>query len=796
MKKVKAIVTFSVLLLSVLYPMSGRGQESAPSQSVTLDWMPSSDSKVTGYYLYHGAVAGTLTNRMAVGLALTATVSNLPANATYFLFVTAHDSAGRESDPSNLISFTPAISTNAEYADLVVTELNFAPSAPVEGDAVSFAAVIANHGTQPVPAGSNVRVSFQVDGGGVIAWVTLTNALAPGATITVAPAPTAPGYGTWSGAAGAHTVLVTVDDLHALTEAVESNNQFQVNLQVSSAPPQTPVVTLTANHSTVSESDTNGVWFTVQRSGTTTSALTVGLKIEGAARNGIDYALLANSLVIPAGQTAATFRLLPVSDGVVDSGKDVSFTITTSSSYEAGTPKTATVLITNSDSVPENRPDASSMVRLAWSAAPDDTVVGYNVYYGPVATTITNQWNVGQTLTTTITNLVPATTYYFFATSYNSSGMESDPSNFITYTTPDAPTNPPPPNPPTNPPPTNPPTNPPPANLPDLAITQLSYLPLAPAAGDLVGFRAVVTNHSTAPVPSGVNVRVSFAIDGVPFAWRSVATGPLTNGTIIAFLSDKGTGGAKWSAVAGAHTLTATVDDLSAVAELNETNNVFEAPLPVTGVARVLPTVALTVDRTSVGEYDVSGVVLTVTRSGDAAEELRAALSFEGAAVQSGSFLALPGNILIPAGTNAATLQLQPVSNGAVDGNKSVKVSLVMQTNYQVELPGSHTIVIVDQDGDTDGDGMTDRAESIAGTDANDAGSSLKLGSMTSSENGALTFSWPSVPGVTYRLVQRAAMTDAGWQPASEPVTATDSVTSWTITTTNSVGFFALEVIP
>jgi hypothetical protein len=675
MKNVKAILILGVLLLSVLLPMIARAQS---TQSVTLGWTPSSATEVTGYYLYYGNVASTVTNRVDAGLAVTATLSNLPVNATYFFYVTARDSANNESDPSNLITFTPAVVTNPEYPDLAITALTFAPSAPVAGNAVSFSAVIANQGTQPLPAGSNARVSFKVDGGSVVAWVTLTNSLAPGATTTVAPA------ATWTATSGSHIVLAIVDDLSAVTESAETNNQFQVNVSVATAPVTLPIVTLTVNQTTVAEADTNGVLFTVQRSGATTSSLTVGLKIEGAARNGIDYALLANSIVIPAGQSAASFRLLPVRDGVVDSGKDVSFTVVANSAYQLGTPKTAAVTITNSDTTPQvNPPDPSQRVTLAWTASPDSTVVGYNIYYGPVAATVTNKLNVGLTLTTTITNLQSAKTYFFFATSYNASGVESDPSNVLTYTTPNATTNNPPP--PTNPPATNPP--PTSINLPDLAFAQVSYLPLAPVAGDTVRFRAVITNRSTTPLAAGVSVRVSFAIDGgAPIAWRSF-TGPLTNGTTVVVIADKGTASGTWRAVGGAHTITAAVDDLNAAMEITKTNNTLLVPINVQGAPRP-----------------------------------------------------------------AADL-------------------------------------------DSDGDGLTDIAESIAGTDPNSAASSLRIASIVSGANGELTFTWASVPGIIYRVVQRETMS-AAWTPASEPVTAKGTTTSVILPTTNAAGFFALEVIP
>ena len=81
------------------------------AKPVTLAWSPSPDATVTGYKLYHGEVSGTQTNKLDVGTALTATLANLRAGATYFFFATAYDANGTESVPSNFVTYTPVDST-------------------------------------------------------------------------------------------------------------------------------------------------------------------------------------------------------------------------------------------------------------------------------------------------------------------------------------------------------------------------------------------------------------------------------------------------------------------------------------------------------------------------------------------------------------------------------------------------------------------------------------------------------------------------------------------------------------
>lgn len=73
-------------------------------------------------------------------------------------------------------------------------------------------------------------------------------------------------------------------------------------------------------------------------------------------------------------------------------------------------------------------------VTLAWSPSPDGSVTGYALYYGRTFVAPTNRLDVGAGLTATVTNLEPGLTYFFYATAYDSTGVESEPSNLITYT--------------------------------------------------------------------------------------------------------------------------------------------------------------------------------------------------------------------------------------------------------------------------------------------------------------------------------------------------------------------------
>jgi hypothetical protein len=68
---------------------------------------------------------------------------------------------------------------------------------------------------------------------------------------------------------------------------------------------------------------------------------------------------------------------------------------------------------------------ATGSVTLAWNASANPSVAGYNVYYGGTCGTYTNKICAGNATNITISGLVQSATYYFAATTYAASGMES-----------------------------------------------------------------------------------------------------------------------------------------------------------------------------------------------------------------------------------------------------------------------------------------------------------------------------------------------------------------------------------
>jgi hypothetical protein len=71
---------------------------------------------------------------------------------------------------------------------------------------------------------------------------------------------------------------------------------------------------------------------------------------------------------------------------------------------------------------------------LEWQSSADPSVTGYALYYGASDGAMTNRVDVGAATSYVMTNLTSSTSYSFYVVAYDSSKVESDPSNFLNYT--------------------------------------------------------------------------------------------------------------------------------------------------------------------------------------------------------------------------------------------------------------------------------------------------------------------------------------------------------------------------
>ncbi|MFM6818538.1 MAG: Calx-beta domain-containing protein [Dolichospermum sp.] len=110
----------------------------------------------------------------------------------------------------------------------------------------------------------------------------------------------------------------------------------------------TPVVTVVATDADAGEPANNGQ-YTLTRTGSLTSALTVNIAMSGTATNGTDYATISNTVTFLAGSATATFNLSVIDDTLIEGTETAILTVLAGTGYTVGAAASATVNIADND---------------------------------------------------------------------------------------------------------------------------------------------------------------------------------------------------------------------------------------------------------------------------------------------------------------------------------------------------------------------------------------------------------------------------------------------------------------
>jgi subtilase family serine protease len=108
----------------------------------------------------------------------------------------------------------------------------------------------------------------------------------------------------------------------------------------------------------------------------------------------------------------------------------------------------------------------------------------------------------------------------------------------------------------------------------DLTVTNVTWSPANPAAGQPVTFSATVQNVGSMATPSGTIIGVQFQVDGNEVSWSDTDTTALGPGGVVTLTANSGpSGSSTWTATSGAHAILAWVDDVNRLNDVNRNNN-------------------------------------------------------------------------------------------------------------------------------------------------------------------------------------------------------------------------------
>ncbi len=114
-------------------------------------------------------------------------------------------------------------------------------------------------------------------------------------------------------------------------------------------PPPLPEVTIAATDANAAESGTDLGTFTVSRTGSTASALTVTLIISGTATNGTDYVTIATTVTIAVGSASAIVQVTPTDDTLLEGTESVVLTVAANAAYTIGAANSGSVSLADNE---------------------------------------------------------------------------------------------------------------------------------------------------------------------------------------------------------------------------------------------------------------------------------------------------------------------------------------------------------------------------------------------------------------------------------------------------------------
>ncbi|MBP3964727.1 CARDB domain-containing protein [Paenibacillus lignilyticus] len=494
---------------------------------------------------------------------------------------------------SQLVIF-PHMAKAAGGPDLVVTGITWTPANPVTGNEISFSATIKNQGADPSPAGVVHGVLFAIDGTSVSWSDNYTSSIPAGASVTVTATGGPSAKASWTATSGRHTVSAYVDDVNRIAESNESNNTWSQSISLSgSGTPDlvvtditwTPASPQTGNEVTFSAVIKNqgtaatsagtihGVLFTVDGTSVNwsdnyTSSLAAGASVTVTATGGPN----AKSSWTAASGTHTVRAFIDDVNRIAESNEsNNTFDKSITMGAGAGTADLVVTDIAWSPASPQtgNEVTFSAIIKNQGTAATpagtihgvvfsiNGTSVNWSDNYTssiPAGSSVTVTATGGPNTKATWTAVAGTQTVRAFVDDINRITESNDNNNTldesILVSVP---------------------------SKPDLVVTDVTWSPAAPAAGNAVTFSAVVKNQGTAATAAGTASNVSFYVNGTKVSSVINYTTSIAAGASVTLTQNSGS----WTAVNGIHTVNAVVDETSLISELDENNNSYSKSLTI-----------------------------------------------------------------------------------------------------------------------------------------------------------------------------------------------------------------------
>jgi hypothetical protein len=660
-------------------------------------------------------------------------------------------------EPNESFAVTLSNPTNASLADGLAT------GTITDDDVLPVVSINAND-ANAAEAGSDTGAFTVSRSGSTAGALTVNYAVGGNATNGTDYQSIAASVTIANGQSSATVTITPVDD--ALSEGSESvvltlsaNAAYSIGTPgaatVTIADNDLPTVTIVATDAAAAEAGNNTGTFTVNRTGPTTSSLSVSVGIGGTATNGGDYAGISSLITLAAGQASATVTITPAADNLVEGDESVALTINANALYTVGTPTSATVTIA----------DDPAIVNIS---ATDATAAEVGTNSGTFTVTRAGG-NLAATLSVTVGIGGTAT----------NGGDYSGISSIVSI----------------------------PANQPSATVT------IAPLADNLVeGSETVVLTisaSSTYSIGAAGTATVTIADDPAIVSINATdasasEVGP--DGGMFTVTRAGGNQAAALSVSVGIGGTATNGGDYAGISSLvsipaNQASaTVTIAPLP-DNVVEGSETVVLTINTSTTYSIGASGnatvniadnpAVVSVTASdagateggdtgtftfarvgGNQAAALSVSVGIGGTATNGGDYTGISSLVSIPANQASTTVTISALADALTEGNETVVLTLNTSTLYQVGTPGSATVTIADAVLPA----VTIAAPDASASEAGNPGSFAitRTGSSASPLTVNLTISGNATNGTDYQSIATTFVIQAGQTTGLLPVTPID----------------------